>query len=62
MYKHLGYLSLGDLPMFAVGFLVAFLSALLAIRFMIALLGKFSLQGFGVYRVALGCLVLWVLW
>lgn len=62
MYKHLGHLSLGDFPVFAVGFLVAFLSALLAIRFMIALLGKFSLQGFGVYRVALGCLVLWVLW
>jgi undecaprenyl-diphosphatase len=62
MYKHVGVLSVSDLPIFAVGFLVAFLSALLAIRFMIALLGKFSLKGFGIYRIILGCLVLWILW
>ncbi|MFM1847079.1 MAG: hypothetical protein RL417_553 [Pseudomonadota bacterium] len=61
MYKHLGVLSLADLPVFGVGFLVAFLSAIVAIRFMIALLGKFSLSGFGVYRVLLGGMVLWFL-
>lgn len=61
MYKNSGALSASDLPLFGVGFLVAFLSALLAIRFMIALLGKFSLQGFGVYRIVLGALVLWTL-
>lgn len=61
MYKNVATLSFDDVPFFAIGFLVAFLSALLAIRFMIAILGRFSLQGFGVYRIVLGVLVLWTL-
>lgn len=61
MLKNVGRLSFEDLPIFGVGFLVAFLAAILAIRFMIALLGRFSLRGFGVYRIVLGALVLWTI-
>ncbi len=47
-----------DLVFLAVGFAVAFVSAWLAVKFFIALLQRFTLRPFAVYRLALAPLVL----
>ena len=53
-------LSLSDLPLFATGFVVAFLTALVAIRFFVRILQRYSLAVFGYYRIILGLLVLYL--
>lgn len=61
MLKSYGAISAADLPMFGLGFVVAFVAALLSIRFFMALLGRFNLAVFGYYRIALGLLTFWLL-
>lgn len=50
-----------DLTFFAVGFVVAFVSAILAVKGFIHLLQRTSFSPFGVYRIAVALLFLWVL-
>lgn len=45
-----------DLSLFAVGFGIAFVSAIVAIRFFVNLLQRFTLAPFGVYRIAIAFL------
>ena len=47
----------GDLPFLGVGFVVSFISAWLAVKWFIHLLGKVTLRPFAVYRLALAPLV-----
>jgi undecaprenyl-diphosphatase len=47
---------------FIVGNIVAFLVALLAIRFFINYLKKYGFRAFGVYRIVLGCILLALIW
>ena len=54
-------LSIQDLPLFTVGFVVAFLSALVAVKFFIHQLQKHSLAPYGVYRIVLALAIFWVL-
>lgn len=54
-------LSPSDVPMFAVGFVVSFVCAMLAIRFFLALLRSGTLVPYGVYRIVFGALVLTIL-
>jgi len=54
-------LSAADLKPFMVGFVTAFLSAILAVRLFVALLQRYTLRPFGIYRVVLALVVLWVL-
>ena len=61
LIKSAGSIHAAEIPIFAFGFLVAFLVSIVAIRFFIALLGRVTLQGFGVYRILLGCAVLYAL-
>ena len=58
LYKSRGLLSSADIPMFAVGFFVAFITAVIAIRFFLDLLRRYSLAPYGAYRIALGIIVL----
>lgn len=58
LYKNLAVLSVSDLPFFACGFSVAFLTAILAIRIFMDLLGRVSLIPFALYRIVLGFVVL----
>ncbi len=51
-------LNSADFNFFALGFFISFITALLAIKFFIGLLKKFSLQGFGLYRIALGMFII----
>lgn len=53
-----GVLSASDAPMFAVGFVAAWVSAYAAVRVFIRLVGSRTLRPFAVYRVALAAVVL----
>ena len=61
LWKSREFLSSADVPVFAVGFIVSFLSALLAIRFFIALLRAGTLTPYAIYRILLGVAVLLLL-
>ncbi len=58
----------GDIPMFAVGFIAAFLSAMLAVRVLLRFITRHSFVVFGWYRIAFGILILisaglgWIDW
>ncbi|SCK09214.1 undecaprenyl-diphosphate phosphatase [Vogesella sp. LIG4] len=58
LYKHRDLLSLAELPMFAIGFVAAFLSALLAVRTLVSFVGKHSFEVFAWYRIAFGLVIL----
>ena len=59
LYKSRSFLQASDLPLFALGFFVALVSAWVAIRFFVRFLGNHTLKGFGWYRIALAGLTLW---
>jgi len=61
LIKSLDVLDLADLPFFAVGTLVAFISALLAMKTFIRLLGRMTLRPFAIYRLLLVIPVYWFL-
>ena len=58
MLKTWGLFGVGDLPFLAMGFVVSFIAAWIAIRGFIALLGAMTLRPFAFYRLALAALVL----
>ncbi len=58
LYKSWRFLHSEHLPILAVGFVVSFLVAIIAIKFFIALLNRFSLKPFGYYRIIIGILIL----
>ncbi|MDR1124499.1 MAG: undecaprenyl-diphosphate phosphatase [Deltaproteobacteria bacterium] len=57
LLKNFGGIGVEHLPFFAVGFAVSFLSALLAIKFFISVLGRVGLAPFAWYRLALAPLL-----
>lgn len=52
-------LSTDDLGMFAVGFITAFVSALIAIKFLLRFVASHNFKVFAWYRIALGLIVIW---
>ena len=58
LYKSREILSQADIVIFGVGFIVSFITAIVAIRTFMALLRRFTLHAFAYYRIALGILVL----
>ena len=68
LFKHRELLSTDDLPMFVVGFVTAFVSALLAVRTLVRFVANHSYEVFAWYRIAFGGLILlswqqgWVSW
>jgi undecaprenyl-diphosphatase len=54
-------LSPGDMNAFALGFVVAFASALLAVKTFILMLQRTSMAPFGVYRIIVAILFFWLL-
>jgi undecaprenyl-diphosphatase len=58
VWKERAALSLGDLPMFAVGLVFAFFSALLCIRWLIRYVSSHDFTLFAWYRIVFGGLVL----
>lgn len=57
LYKSLDFLSAADIPLFAVGFIVSFFAAWIAVKGFIALLGRFTLRPFAYYRLVLAGVV-----
>ena len=68
LYKHRALLSVADVPMFAVGLSVSFLSAWVCVRWLLRFIASHSFEVFAWYRIAFGLLVLvtshfgWVQW
>ncbi len=58
LYKHRDVLNGADLPMFAVGFITAFITALIAVRTLVKFVAKHSYEIFAWYRIAFGGLIL----
>ncbi len=58
VWKQRALLQASDLPMFAVGSVVAFASALLCIRWLIRFVSSHDFTGFAWYRIAFGGVVL----
>lgn len=50
LYKSWGFLTSGDIPMFAVGFITAFVVALIAIKTFLQLIKRISFIPFAIYR------------
>jgi undecaprenyl-diphosphatase len=62
LYKERALLSMADVPMFAVGLVVSFISAWLCIRWLLRFIATHSFNGFAYYRIAFGLVVLLTAW
>lgn len=58
LYKNWGHLTLDDGALIGVGFVVAFLSALLVVRSFVAFIGRHGFGAFAWYRIAVGSIAL----
>ena len=58
LYKSPGALHGGHTGLLAIGFIAAFITAILGIKFFVKYIQKNDFKGFGWYRIALGALVL----
>jgi undecaprenyl-diphosphatase len=61
LYKSLPFLRASDIPDFAIGFVVSFVSAWFTVKFFMRLLGRHTLIPFGWYRLAAAVAILWLL-
>lgn len=61
LYKSLDILTTSDIPLFAVGMVTSYITAVLAIRFFLKIVEKHSLAVFGYYRLVLAALVVIIL-
>ncbi|MDD5335147.1 MAG: undecaprenyl-diphosphate phosphatase [Rhodoferax sp.] len=62
LYKERALLSWADLPLFAVGLVVSFISAWLCIRWLLRYIASHSFVGFAYYRIVFGVVVLATAW
>ena len=62
LYKERALLSVADLPLFGVGFVVSFISAWLCIRWLLRFIANHSFVGFAYYRIVFGLVVLATAW
>ncbi len=58
LYKSRDLLSAGDLPVFAVGFVAAFVAAILTVRALLRFIANHTFIGFAWYRIAFGLVIL----
>lgn len=57
LYKSVGFLTMADFPMFAVGFVTAFVVALIAIKAFLELIKRISFVSFAIYRFVVAAAV-----
>ncbi len=62
LYKERALLSLADVPMFAVGLVVSFVSAWVCVRWLLRFIATHSFNGFAWYRIVFGLVVLATAW
>jgi undecaprenyl-diphosphatase len=58
--KSAGALSMADVPVFATGFVVSFISALVVVKAFLAYVSHHSFAVFAWYRIAFGAVLLWL--
>ena len=61
LYKSRLFLEASDLLTFSVGFVVSFITAWFTVKWFIRLLGRYTLNSFGWYRIAVALVILWFL-
>lgn len=61
LYKHRDVLSSDMYSILGIGFIVAFISALVVVRWLIGYVRRHNFVGFGIYRIIFGTLIL-ILW
>lgn len=62
LMKNLNVLSVADVPLFAVGFITSFFSALVVIKAFLGLVSRRDFSWFAYYRIGFGLLVLFFYW
>lgn len=62
VYKNWALFDLSDLPMFAVGFVMSFIAAMIAVKALLAFVASHTFVAFAWYRIAFGIIVLWYFW
>jgi undecaprenyl-diphosphatase len=62
LYQNFALLHADDLPMFATGFVMAFVSALLAVKGLLRYIAHHTFNTFAWYRLILGAIVLMYFW
>ena len=62
LFQSRDVLSAADAPVFAVGFVVSFLSAIVVVKAFLGFVSRHSFRAFAWYRIAFGALLLWVYW
>ena len=62
LYKSWSLLSVADVPLFAVGFIAAFISAFFAVKALLYYVANHTFVAFAWYRIALGIIVLAYFW
>jgi undecaprenyl-diphosphatase len=62
LYKERALLSIADVPLFGVGFVVSFIAAWLCIRWLLKFIATHDFVGFAYYRIAFGIVVLATAW
>ena len=62
LYKSRSLLSLADIPIFTLGFIVSFLSALVVIRAFLVFIGNNNFTNFAWYRIIFGGIILLYAW
>lgn len=62
LVKNLHLLSLADFPLFLVGFVTSFFSALVVIKAFLGYVSKHDFTGFAYYRIVFGLLILGFYW
>ncbi len=62
LYKNRGSLNAAHLDLLAIGAVVAFATAIIAVRFFVGFISKRGFMLFGVYRIVIGIIFLAVFW
>ncbi len=62
LYKERALLTMADVPLFAVGLTMSFLSAWVCVRWLLRFIATHSFVGFAYYRIAFGIVVLATAW
>ncbi|BCB96764.1 undecaprenyl-diphosphatase [Dissulfurispira thermophila] len=58
LLKNIHNLNLSDMPIFAVGFIVSFLSAIIVIKAFLGFIARHTFNSFAVYRIVFGLIIL----
>jgi len=62
LYKNLNLLNAADVPHFAAGFVLAFLTAVVVVKLFLGYVGRHNFTPFAWYRIGFGALVLLYFW